>query len=272
MNTRRENENAPVKILRRQTSSAAVTVDATANADAEMSAETSTSAVTSTSSRTNGPARSLSTSASASVSASASASASAASASAGRRGSPAFTHFLSLPLRHAPVLEALVAWQDEVLAKFGRVQGMDPSILVGAQTFHVTLGMLALPTAELVARAATVLRSQSARIYDILQTRTLLVTVRGLRIMKEGRAPRADPATTAAAADGARPGQRPRWADVVYFEVHEAESTNRLLPMIGMLTFGHSMGMARPRAVFRADKRHVGRRIHVRPSPPAGCA
>ena len=118
------------------------------------------------------------------------------------------------------MVDALTAWQAQVLRTYGHAAGMDASVLVRPSSFHITLGMLALPTAEDVAAAATLLRSVSAAVYDVLQTRTLLATVRGLRAMEPAGRP--------------APARAQQLADVLYFGVADADPAgNRFQAMIG---------------------------------------
>jgi len=173
---------------------------------------------------------------------------------------PPYTHFLSLPLRHTPVVDALAAWQREVLDRYATLSGLDSTVMVAPSSFHLTLGMLSLPTRDAVDEASQLLRAQSARLYDLLRTQTLLVTVQGLRMMeRSGRKRRAGSTPAGLAASGARDGPSgssdpgsgddepepgasssaavgkasPIWADVLYFDVQEPAPGGRLLPMIG---------------------------------------
>ncbi|ORZ33027.1 kinase A anchor protein [Catenaria anguillulae PL171] len=100
------------------------------------------------------------------------------------RDSP-YTHFLALPIpaaSHEPEAHArLQALQASIVAD------ASPTLPAGVRLanialseMHLTLCMLRLPTPDLVARAARVLKSLSPSVYDAVGTQTVLARLSGL--------------------------------------------------------------------------------------------
>lgn len=99
------------------------------------------------------------------------------------------SHFLSLPLptlssgaMDTVFMSKIDAFHKDILGMNAR--GMDASILVPASRLHLTLGVMKLYTKEDVQKACLLLKECSREIYDVLGTRTAVVRLKGLEIMK----------------------------------------------------------------------------------------
>jgi predicted RNA-binding protein YlqC (UPF0109 family) len=100
-----------------------------------------------------------------------------------------FTHFFPLPLADSAVLDSLEKLNAQVLndAIIPRAEkrGFDAAAQMKPQHFHLTLFMLKLMTVSDVRECANLLKSWSSKVYDLLQTRSLLVRLAGIEIMND---------------------------------------------------------------------------------------
>jgi activating signal cointegrator complex subunit 1 len=100
------------------------------------------------------------------------------------------THFLSIPLNAPEIQSKLEAFFKELKEKFydneaNRPLGFDPSIIINPKTFHLTIVMLKLFTNEEIERVVNFMKKISQQVYDMLETRSLLLKLQGLEIMND---------------------------------------------------------------------------------------
>src|SRR5690606_25438212 len=86
-----------------------------------------------------------------------------------------YTHFLSIPL---PALrQPIQTFFAELQKEFNpqNTPGFDPSIFNEPSHMHLTVLMLKLYTQEAVDNAVVLLKKCESQVYDLLQTRSLVV-------------------------------------------------------------------------------------------------
>jgi activating signal cointegrator complex subunit 1 len=127
-----------------------------------------------------------------------------------------FTHFLSIPLGIDPkIREAALKLQNDFhkIATEKAIRGYDASIAMAAPQLHLTVFLLKLLTQSEVKKAADILQSLAPKIYDALETRSLVLQVKGLEIMND------DPSA----------------CDVLYVKVSENNNEKRLLNVCALI-------------------------------------
>ncbi|XP_028556847.1 activating signal cointegrator 1 complex subunit 1 isoform X2 [Dendrobium catenatum] len=121
-----------------------------------------------------------------------------------------FTHFVSLPLAiHRELVEKLEGFQKSVLEEVNMIpaMGIERSIFINPQTFHLTVLMLKLWNKDRVAMATKILKEISLKVMDALENRPVYIRLRGVACM------RGSPAN----------------AHVVYAPIEEVSGDGRLL-------------------------------------------
>eukprot|EP01090_Pellita_catalonica_P014089 TRINITY_DN3504_c0_g1_i2.p1 TRINITY_DN3504_c0_g1~~TRINITY_DN3504_c0_g1_i2.p1 ORF type:complete len:229 (+),score=41.45 TRINITY_DN3504_c0_g1_i2:349-1035(+) len=102
-----------------------------------------------------------------------------------------FTHFLSIPLNDADgrdyLPEKVEAFFADVEKRFNEKppRGYDPSIRVQPQQMHLTILMLKIFTDEELVKVKKVLASTQSTVYDLLDTRSLVVSLAGVEYMND---------------------------------------------------------------------------------------
>eukprot|EP01112_Ceratiomyxa_fruticulosa_P016327 TRINITY_DN4916_c0_g1_i3.p1 TRINITY_DN4916_c0_g1~~TRINITY_DN4916_c0_g1_i3.p1 ORF type:complete len:371 (+),score=67.79 TRINITY_DN4916_c0_g1_i3:152-1264(+) len=96
-----------------------------------------------------------------------------------------YTHFLSIPLNDPALQEKVNALYDDILRTQSFSRGVEPSIMGSPKTFHLTILMLKLFSNEQIEQAKSVLKTAHAKLYDILATRSLILTLEGLEYMND---------------------------------------------------------------------------------------
>ncbi|KAJ1991894.1 activating signal cointegrator 1 complex subunit [Dimargaris cristalligena] len=117
------------------------------------------------------------------------------------RASGPFTHFISLPLKERALQDKVRLFREAALncyrnspavatelvdpadPNLGPLE-LNPRLYMRSERVHLTIGMLRLSSPEEMEQASETLRSCSATIYDLLGTRSLVIQLEGLRIMK----------------------------------------------------------------------------------------
>ncbi|KAJ3340490.1 hypothetical protein HDU93_006958 [Gonapodya sp. JEL0774] len=92
------------------------------------------------------------------------------------------THFLCFPLgTDANLVRRVTTLYSDIRTL--KLAGFHESLLIPPARLHLTLAVLSLPTTADIERARKVLRGLSSLVYDALDTRTLMVRIRGLNVM-----------------------------------------------------------------------------------------
>ncbi|XP_028548487.1 uncharacterized protein LOC110111973, partial [Dendrobium catenatum] len=94
-----------------------------------------------------------------------------------------FTHFVSLPLAiHRELVEKLEGFQKSVLEEVIMIpaMGIERSIFINPQTFHLTVLMLKLWNKDRVAMATKILKEISLKVMDALENRPVSIRLRGV--------------------------------------------------------------------------------------------
>uniref|UniRef100_A0A6B2LAP0 K Homology domain-containing protein n=1 Tax=Arcella intermedia TaxID=1963864 RepID=A0A6B2LAP0_9EUKA len=119
-----------------------------------------------------------------------------------------YTHFLSIPVNFPELMTSVSNFQKEIIQESERVpiEGFDGSICQPPESLHLTLLMLKLHTEKQVQTAQDILKKITPELYDMLETRSLVVRFKGLEIMNDD----------------------PSQVDVLYLQVLETDSSNRL--------------------------------------------
>ncbi|CEM08630.1 unnamed protein product [Vitrella brassicaformis CCMP3155] len=94
-----------------------------------------------------------------------------------------YTHFISLPLTGGDVVSRVEKWQQDAMRRGYR--SIDGSLFMPARRLHFTVCMLRLHTQAQVDKCAQLLQSLSKDIYDAVNTRTVLVRLKGLFILND---------------------------------------------------------------------------------------
>ena len=104
-------------------------------------------------------------------------------ATVARQRRPSYTHFLSLPMDHGDErwMERLRAFQDAVLQL--QLPDIQRHLFSKPGALHLTLGMLSLTSTDDIQKASRCLEQLSGQIYNQLETRSLLVRLRGLDVI-----------------------------------------------------------------------------------------
>jgi len=119
-----------------------------------------------------------------------------------------YTHFICIPLQNETLMKNISTWQEEIVQEAQKhpIEGFDKTILQPTKHLHLTILMLKLFTQKDIDQATSILQELKPKIYDILNTRTLMVKFKGLEIMNDD----------------------PSQVDVLYLQVHETELGDRL--------------------------------------------
>ncbi|KAJ1961679.1 activating signal cointegrator 1 complex subunit [Dipsacomyces acuminosporus] len=86
-----------------------------------------------------------------------------------------YTHFLSLPISDLDVQRKVKGFQDDVSKEFFR--NLKDSSFIDPVKLHITVGMLRLLTPEEVRQAVELLKSLYKDIYDVLDSKALVVSL-----------------------------------------------------------------------------------------------
>ncbi|KAJ3694527.1 hypothetical protein LUZ60_010007 [Juncus effusus] len=105
-----------------------------------------------------------------------------------------YSHFISLPLAvHSDLIEKLNEFQSRILCNEDNSEtkikdledlGIDKSIFIKPNTFHLTVLMLKLWNEERVALASEVLQKISSKVMEALENRPVAIQLKGLTCMK----------------------------------------------------------------------------------------
>eukprot|EP01102_Stenamoeba_stenopodia_P002698 TRINITY_DN12558_c0_g1_i1.p1 TRINITY_DN12558_c0_g1~~TRINITY_DN12558_c0_g1_i1.p1 ORF type:complete len:419 (+),score=105.98 TRINITY_DN12558_c0_g1_i1:96-1352(+) len=97
-----------------------------------------------------------------------------------------YTHFVCLPLISSPALQKRVDdFYDEMNANASKIKGFDKSLCVSTSKLHLTICMLKLYTEESLESAKKIMRELSKKIYDAVETRSVIARLSGLEIMND---------------------------------------------------------------------------------------
>lgn len=122
-----------------------------------------------------------------------------------------FTHFLSIPVISADVVEGFQNFKAEVLDKFNGEKGMDQSLFQNPKRLHLTLGTLVLLNDSEIRKATSLLKAcEEEIIRPLLQNEKLEIEIIGLEYMND------DPAEV----------------DVLYAKVQPGKSSQRLQDIV----------------------------------------
>jgi len=96
------------------------------------------------------------------------------------------THFISIPLTASlQISDKLKTFQKQVFETCADSRGVDPSIFVTAPQFHLTIIMLKLYNSEQKQAAINLLKESEGILYDMVETRSVVLSLRGLEIMND---------------------------------------------------------------------------------------
>jgi len=98
-----------------------------------------------------------------------------------------YTHFLCLPLNYEEIMANVTKFQTEIIQQAAKnpIEGFDASIIHPPKQLHLTMLMLKLHTDSQIEKVKQILQQLQPQIYDVLDTRSLVVKLKGLEIMND---------------------------------------------------------------------------------------
>jgi len=122
-----------------------------------------------------------------------------------------YTHFLCLPLNYDEIMTNVTKFQGEIIQESEKnpIEGFDASIILPPQQLHLTILMLKLYTKKQIEKVKQILEELKPQIYDTVDTRSLVVNLKGLEIMNDD----------------------PSQVDVLYVQILETDRGGRLAKM-----------------------------------------
>jgi len=97
-----------------------------------------------------------------------------------------YTHFISIPLNIDPILENAQQFKKDLtlVSQNKAILGFEPSLISKPEQLHITIAMLKLFNTSQIEHLKSVMTEKWApKIYDLLQTRSLMVKIQELSIM-----------------------------------------------------------------------------------------